>query len=359
MANVSPDFVTYEKSKDLLKERIRGLYQDKAKTYVISISRKGPKLLEFLFRNEPDVLEKSNTLTEYGLPFLFHRLGKEKGGKYSFCLVDDAIYYGTTMGSLARIVTAYANLFKLKHDNPLCYAAIRDKSASPLLKNVISYDDDVRPGFGHYFIKQLTSDIRSLHNTFEVEYPSVRFEFSGVFDNQTLLRAFTEVFGQESVYTIQHAESESINVLLPNVNASLFNKIRIYPDYKNHGLNVTCMAPRVIENWGSDIESIFEDTPLDNLWQQVLEESEFPAFSELELLDGFVDIDCLEQDRNRCLVVLANYLLSFSTLIQEKELLQQVFGQLADRFNYAGIAPQHVYYLTANRSLSSQIVPLM
>lgn len=354
MAKTSRDFETYEKSKDLLKERIRGLYLDKTRTYVISISRKGPKLLEHLFRDEPDILEMSNTLTEYGLPFLFHRLGKEKGDKYNLCLVDDAIYYGTTMDCLTRIVSAYAKLFRVKHEPLHCYAAIRDKASSPLLKDVIAYDE-ARPGFGHYFIKQLTSDIRLLHNTFEVEYPSVRFNLSDVFDSNTLLRAFTDVYGQNNVYLVQHLESESINILLPNVNASLFNKLRIYPDYKNHSLYVTCLAPRVIENWGSDIEDLFIDTPIESLWQLVLEESELPSISDFELVDGFVDIDRLEQDRNRCLVVLANYLLSFSTLIQQKDQLQHVFEQLADSFHYVGIVPQHVYYLTANRSLSSLI----
>lgn len=354
MTVILKDSDLYDKSKELLKSRIRELYKDKDGTYVISISRKGPKLLEYLFEDNPDLLMESNTLTEYGLPFLFHNLSKKKGGQFRFCLVDDAIYYGTTMKSLEKMIEVYRVVYGIQKSIIEKFAAIKDKDASPLLQDVHALDD-LRGGYSHYFIKRLTSDIRSLHNTFEVEFPSVRFSFHNSFTADKLLSVLNSTFGKDKVYYIKHSESDNFNVLLPNVNGSLFNKLRIYADYNKKVLNVTCLTPRIIDNREADLEHLFYDTQLDFLWKEVLAESEVPDSSEALTNTFWGDNDIVKQDRNRCLVVLANFLLSFSTLIQQKRLLNQVFDNIDSKYKYDGISSHHIYYLVANRKLSVEI----
>ena len=351
--NSSADSKKYKEAKKSLKEHVSELYKDKSNTYVISISRKGPKLLEYLFQDDQKMLENSNTLTEYSLPFLFHQLSQQEEGEYKLCLVDDAIYYGTTMKKLERETYAYAKRFGVKVEVQ-CYAAISDKDASPLMQGVIAEKPE-RNGYGHYFIKRLTSDIRSLHNTFEVEFPSISFVYVRDIDIKAMIKAFAEVYGKENVYHISHDENDSINVLLPNADKTLFSKLRIYPDNKRHILNVACLAPRIIKNWDHDIKHLFDGNPLESLWQEILIKSELPSISEQSPMDEFINNEYLEQDRNRCLIVLANYLLSFGTFIQQKTSLKQAFELLNDKFDYVGISNQQINYLVANRVLSQAI----
>lgn len=345
------DTLLYGRSKRELKERVRGLLRNYPGLYVVSISRKGPKLLESLFADEQDLLENSNILTEYSLPFLFHTLALQKVNKPMIAIIDDAIYYGTTIQSITRLVKEYSRLTGVTPVIHPPYAAIIDKDASPSLQDVNAIKAE-RPGYGHYFIKRLTADIRSLHDTFEVEFPSVSFDLNTDFASSDLSEAITQAFGQERVYHIQHKGSESFNVLLPNENGSIFNKIRIYPDYARRMLHVVSIAPRVIENWEEDIEDLFKGTPLESLWERILQESELTGEDNN---NDYRFYDDLFEDRNKCLVVLGNYLLSFCTQIKNKEAITRMAEYLDRDYIYNGLSLRQLFYLTANRSLCTKI----
>lgn len=341
------DLETYRESTRILKENFKAIYKDTKATYVISISRKGPRLLEFLFKDGSVSLNNTNTLTEYGVPFLFHSLSGENNKNYRICIVDDAIYYGTTMERITREVQYFASLYGVKVTIEQ-YAAIKDKDASNRLDGVNAYEN-IREGYAHFFIKQLTSDIRNLNNTFEVEFPSVRYELGHVFTSDELYDTLQDVFGESNVYAIRHTESENFNVLLPNVNGTIFNKIRIYPDYEHNVLNIVGIAPRIVLNEEYNLRSLFVSTEVQDLWRQIFDHSALPE----DINDSTrEDYNQLVEARNRSLIIIANYILSFNTLVRQKSQIQQVLDHLDTEAKYCGVLSQHLFYLIADRQLS-------
>jgi hypothetical protein len=254
------------------------------------------------------------------------------------------------MERISREVRNFASLYGLEPTIEK-YAAIKDKDASSRLDDINAYKD-IREGYGHFFIKQLTSDIRMLHNTFEVEFPSVRYELGISLTPVALENALKTIFGESNVYTISHPESESFNILLPNVGGAVFNKIRFYPDYKQNVLNIVGIAPRIVLNGAYNLSSLFVSTDFQEIWLQILECSALPDESGENPRDTYSQ---LVEARNKSLIILANYVLSFCFLVRQKSCLHQVFSLLGTDAKYCGVASHHLFYLTADRQLSVNI----
>ena len=63
-------------------------------------------------------------LSEHALPFLFSSLAREGINKCDIVIVDDAIYYGTTVENLASEIKEYEKSYGIKVDLEI-YTAIK------------------------------------------------------------------------------------------------------------------------------------------------------------------------------------------------------------------------------------------
>lgn len=118
----SSDYVTYRESMTKLKEGLVKLRR--RNPYFVVQSRKGPKILEMFFSEAERI--KMKILTEHALPFLFPILARDRNKVYSIIIVDDAIYYGTTVENLALEIKDYAKSFGVNVQIDI-YTAIKAK----------------------------------------------------------------------------------------------------------------------------------------------------------------------------------------------------------------------------------------
>ena len=102
-------------------EVVMHLYDDMHSSYtdiVIALSRKGPRMLEYL--RIYNSLKEFSFTTEHALPFIFEQISNNRDKKYRIFIVDDAIYFGSTIQNLYNEIKAYINAYKL--DNVKVFA---------------------------------------------------------------------------------------------------------------------------------------------------------------------------------------------------------------------------------------------
>ena len=92
------DKETYIKSLQGIVMNLNSSINSADSDIVIALSRKGPRLLEYLRKNMG--LKELNVMTEHALPFLFDRILAKSDKEYRIFIVDDAIYYGSTIYAL-------------------------------------------------------------------------------------------------------------------------------------------------------------------------------------------------------------------------------------------------------------------
>ena len=152
--------------KDSLKKLVENLNSSIVSSetdIVIALSRKGPRLLEFLRKNM-GLKKDLNVMTEHALPFLFDSILSKSDKEYRIFIVDDAIYYGSTISALKDEIESYIAVYGLKgrvHIQGI-YSCIKDKESLDFEDVEVNAIKDVRLGYGHFFVKEVMKDLRSL-----------------------------------------------------------------------------------------------------------------------------------------------------------------------------------------------------
>ena len=217
------DSELYTASKQYVKDKFSDYYNKSENVLILSVSRKGPKFLERLFGRTSS--ETLNTITEVALPFCMKRLASKKK---SWCVkvFDDAVYYGTTVEGIIHELEAFEGLYGLELKKEL-YTAIRAKESHAHFKQnlndveIHSYNDDnnkeLRPGYGHYFIRRLEKDLAESDNTLEIEFPIVEFKADGIVDRDKLFYSIEKVFGTSNCYVINHEGHKNLSVVLTRI----------------------------------------------------------------------------------------------------------------------------------------------
>lgn len=72
------DFIAFERALSQLHDNLLRDYVDDGHSIVIAMSRKGPKLVDAVFKKEE--LNRLNVVTEFAIPFLFGKM--ERGITY-------------------------------------------------------------------------------------------------------------------------------------------------------------------------------------------------------------------------------------------------------------------------------------
>lgn len=321
------DLIIYKESMTKLKEGLVKL--KKRNLYFIVQSRKGPKILEMFFSKEERI--KMKIITEHALPFLFSSLAKDKIKKCIFVIVDDAIYYGTTMENLVLEIKEYENLLGIQVQIEV-YTAIKAMwSKEIMVSNFYTKREGIRKGYEHFFVNILMSDIRTIPTSMEVEFPIVTYQTKKSIrqsDLQAQLKKFYENRGRLYDVDQYHSETfkekgmERFSILLNNDHGASFSKMRFYID--KNAIRVAFISPHLIPINISAIEHFFDNgtESVKNAWDSIVKnvnyESIKPKYSK-----------SMYRNRQRTLIVAANYILSLHLYFKENEILQKIISFLS------------------------------
>ena len=214
---------------------------------VIALSRKGPRLLEYLAKHKD--LFIPNVISEHALPFLFSRIIKNSES-YHLYIFDDAIYYGSTISNLIDEINAYISAYDLHKRVGIAgiYVAIKEPSSVELPNDINVYPiEPCSSGYGHYFVKRVMKDLRSLGRSLEIEFPAIRHHVSKVLKLEDLHQSFKNTYGDNNVCIINSTEGiPSLSVVWSKPDETTFRKMRLYID--DNDLVIVPIAPELFHN---------------------------------------------------------------------------------------------------------------
>lgn len=360
-----------EKAEDL-KVSIDSVYNCHIGSCIVALSRRGPRLLEKIFEDE--YRRVLNTVTEFALPFLYHQLSVLKNQDENVVLpqihiMDDAIYYGSTIEGLWKEMALYEQLYKLEgkvqHHVHVC---IKSKHSKPLTELNLPDSITVENGFEHYFVKNLTAELRTLHKFLEVEYPIISYHIPEKINRDVLIKCILDTYGESSSYRIDFPDYTKgkaengktgidetiscVNVVLDGGNA-IFEKMRI--KMTDHEVYICCMAPRNLHLSYRALSYMYLNTEVGSIWKWAV----LIASSIVDKLSSMQDItdayNGLAHNVEKSLVALANYFYSFNTIVEQKETLEGIFASLGYDATFRSVEEQDVFYLIGNKEKAKQV----
>lgn len=356
------------------------------KTIIVALGRKGVKLLEHLINlNVKGLRERSiglgeepqvfpDVVSEHALPFI-SRKDRNTGMVYS--LMDDALYYGSSARGVAREVYAFENIYGISGhaDGKICfYSAIDTEEFRPNFDRYIASveSEPVRkagygPGYSHFFAKRLSKDIRALENTFEIEFPVVTYTLDRRIEKNSWRDSVAAAYYDETeakVYIVDHEENYSINILQGGVKGCSFNKVRIFPNNskeadccKENRVKVISMSPYPISDDDYLLEHLFDNANegYRALWKEIFDRCHITTSD--TNADNIMDYLNIARWRcNKSLVIMANYLMSFSNFVRQSGRLEKAFQNAGLTAQFNGIdAEKDLYYLLGDKDFCRKV----
>lgn len=341
-----------------LKEMVKHLNEEihsSETDIVIALSRKGPRMLEYLKRYNS--LKEFAFTTEHALPFIFEQLSNNRDKKYRIFIVDDAIYFGSTIQNLYNEIKAYIDAYKL--DNVKIYAVITaikatdSKTLSIDNALLLNYkgNEPLRAGYGHYFVKCLMNDFSKLDNTLEVEFPTIEYNLPSNVDEQIVDEAIKKQY-PDAFRSEQNGESRAKwCIILENGKTSAFNKVRIF--ISANKLRFVFMNPHYFNNNEETLAGLMvrQGSPFREMWNEI--QLHFKNV-ELDIRKEFNNE--IRRNRLRTQVILANYILSFNNFLVERDKINAIVGSLDIDENSYSIKENNLTYLIGNVSLVANTI---
>ena len=317
---------------------------------VIALSRKGPRLLEFLAKHKDLVIP--NVISEHALPFLFSRIIKNSES-YHLYIFDDAIYYGSTISNLIDEINAYISAYDLHErvDIAGIYVAIKEPSSVELPDNINVYPVEAcSSGYGHYFVKRVMKDLRSLGRSLEIEFPAIRHHVSKELKLEDLYQSFKNTFGENNVCLINSTEGiPSLSVVWSKPDETTFRKMRLYID--DNDLVIVPIAPELFYNDMSRLSyvSFGRNDLISSLWRRIVDEL-------TEVYEGDANSNVILR-RNICRtgVVLLNYFSSIDTYIYESPRVRSCVESLGVSLSGPNLDPDNLKYLLYDNYVSDVV----
>ena len=354
---MTDDNKLYTNSLEYIKKCFAPDYNQSEEVLVLSISRKGPKLLEKIFGRKPR--QHYNTITEVALPYCMRRLSKENR-ELTVKIFDDAIYFGTTVESIYNELKAFEQLYGI-HSEKKLYTAIRaPESRNDLRKclsgvEIHSYNDDneesVRAGYGHYFVREFEKYVSESNNTLEIEFPIVEFDSDEEVNRDALFNELRNIYSEKNTYLVKHHDQSSLTVLFENLPGRSFRKLRIYVDGKT--IRVVSMSPWLLPNDMSVLLGMFFGTSWEPLWEELTNAYFVLVTEEREF--NFHAFQQVERSIRKSLVIMANYILSFELMRAESNNLTRVFRKLGGAVHFRGVLITDLFYLLGDISLCNAV----
>ena len=314
---------------------------------VIALSRKGPRLLEYLAKHKD--LFIPNVISEHALPFLFSRIIKNSES-YHLYIFDDAIYYGSTISNLIDEINAYISAYDLHErvDIAGIYVAIKEPSSVELPNDINVYPiEPCSSGYGHYFVKRVMKDLRSLGRSLEIEFPAIRHHVSKVLKLEDLHQSFKNTYGDNNVCIINSTEGiPSLSVVWSKPDETTFRKMRLYID--DNDLVIVPIAPELFHNDMSRLSyvSFGRNDLISSLWRRIVDEL-------TEVYEGDANSNVILR-RNICRtgVVLLNYFSSIDTYIYESPKVRSCVESLGVSLSEPTLDPDNLKYLLYDNYVS-------
>lgn len=334
------DYKEFKVSQSQLYDNLRKKYKNDGLHIVITLSRKGPKIIECCPPEKR--IEGLFMVTEFAIPFLMMKL--KRGIKYHIIIVDDAVYYGSTLRNLIKELQTYKRILGLDFDIEAIVALI-DKDA-PKMPNIPLFGRiGYREGFGHYFVKSLMSQFRELHRCMEVEFPIITYEFDKIVDIDSVSGALKNYFSQ--VYINEYPEEKIITVLLPD-DVYQFCKFRVYAE--NNNLHFAFMSPYNLPHDTIKLTHIMEsmDSQYKKIWSDIIS----PLFD--RIIYDTIENELL-RNRDRSIIVLANFIFSFHTFIRNRQTLENMLQGIDNKFKDYKLPEHAIFLLTGDNVISKEI----
>ena len=340
----SKDRSDFEESLKRLHDNLLRDYVFDDNSIVIALSRKGPKVLERAFTEEE--LSNLNIVTEFAVPFLLKSL--KAGEEYRVYIVDDAIYFGSTLKNLIAEIREYEKRYQLNLFIRT-YVALQDKDALKFSDVEVKGITGYRSGYGHYFVRQLMSRCRELHRCMEVEFPIITYEFSEEPDLNKIDSLLRKDF--QTVYISEYAEEKVITVLFPE-DGCQFCKIRIYVEGKK--LHVAFMAPRNIAGGFESLQHLMDafGGGYQKVWQMLLDY----LYRDMH---QWKPLGVLDRNKERSLIVIANFIYSYQIFIRIRMQLQQLLVNLGYEYKAFYLQKNAIYRLTGIRAIEDELIQLL
>lgn len=322
---------------------------------VIALSRKGPRMLEYL--RIYNSLKEFSITTEHALPFIFEQISNNRDKKYRIFIVDDAIYFGSTIQNLYNEIKAYIDAYKL--DNVTIYAVVTAIKASD--SKTLNIDDalllnyegkePLRAGYGHYFVKCLMNDFSKLNDTLEVEFPTIEYNLPSNVDEQTVEDALRKQYPETFKSELNGESKAKWCIILGNGKTSAFNKVRIFMSADK--LRFVFMNPHYFNNNEETLAGLMvrQGSPFREMWNEIQHH-----FKNIEA-DVRKDFNNeIRRNRLRTQVILANYILSFNNFLVEREKINAIVNDLGIAESSYSIKENNLTYLIGNVSLVANTI---
>lgn len=302
---------------------------------VIVMSRKMVRLLDWILSTDGSIEIPYPIITEHAIPFYFPKYRDKQ-----IVVLDDSMFYGATLHNVRQVLQwcngteANIKFFPIVARNRMAAEELG-------IKFTDTYHIPEEEVPLNTYIN--ATCMLSLNSPMEVEYPILSFEreednLEDITDVELVLKKH---FRNSEVYTVTHQlYIKKNNYNLPNYTVLLkpsgdsysydFAKFRIYIDSKT--LKIVPIAPIVLSNdvLNSDVLSIFKESGFQELWDGVKKRL-------CIIQDVSLDISEIEKDeiakeyelrKNKSLAVWANYLASYSKLLEYRKELNSFLEEI-------------------------------
>lgn len=297
---------------------------------VIVMSRKMVRLLDWILSSDKTIKIPFPIITEHAIPFCFPRY-KDK----QVVVLDDSMYYGATLHNIRQVLQwCNGSDCKIKFYPIVARNKIAAEELGVKEKDTYLIPEENVPIYT--YINSVC--MLSQNNPMEVEYPILTFQKVDIqnkinSDIETVLKSH---FKDSEVYTVSHQlyskdkgtyHLSNYTVLLKPKDDSYsydFAKLRIYVN--GNTIRVVPIAPIVLSNdvLNTDVLSIFKDTDFQSLWDDVVKPLK-DIQKEFSSIVTSIEREEMKKEyilrKNKSLAVWANYLASFSKLLEYKDVL--------------------------------------
>ena len=341
---------TFKESLKAMVEHLNKKIMLSENDIIIALSRKGPRLLEYQ-KKYYELKKELLFVTEHALPLVFENISTNRNTKYRLFILDDAIYFGSTIQNLYNEIKGYIEAYQL--DNVTIagiITAIKTPDSKTLEVNdtPLQTNKNIRPGYGHFFVKTLMSELSKLNDTLEVEFPTIEYTIGKDVNDCQVEEALKSVF-PEVVQSFCKGSNARWCVILPESKTASFNKIRIFRS--DETLRFVFMNPHYFVNSEETLAGLMvrQDSPFVELWRDIQ--------SRFRLADPNVRFTSeIRRNRLRTQVILANYILSINNYLQEKAKIDTAVRHLVNNDIEYSIKKDNLYYLLGDDQLANDTI---
>lgn len=338
-----------------LLELIRGLKSEGKKVVLVAMSRKMPRLFEVINKGLCD--DESNALkdclfTEHVLPYILRDFDPEK---QCLVIVDDAIYYGSTINQITGYIEKITSI--KPYVMPVAINEVFEDLRYAKLLWMNDHKNAIKEKHIPRFTTQLAELILGLRRPLDMEFPILRFDFSEKDTHKNLQIAFEErsqeafekYFQKDDdnndIYVIHH----DINIKSNQEGATNYNvlpkKGSPYDQWNNDfckmrffvsdtSIQVVAFAPGILsEDTLTNEVPLFSDNRIQRMWDAVRvrkmaewrkDETETEDFITKSIRDSY------ERQCARSRVIWANYLASFIYLLKHKKAICNTISDILE-----------------------------